>query len=355
MSKSLGNGVDLGEQLAAFGVDAVRMTMLFAGPPEDDIDWADMNVPALGKFLARAWRLAADVRSEIGVDVTTGDVALRRVTHRTVHDVTHLLDTFRFNVAIARVMELVNAIRKTIDVGPGPADPAVREAVEAVAVMLSLFAPYTAEDAWARLGHQPTVVHAGWPVVDPAVAGRGVRRLRRPDQRQGSRPPRRRARHRRGPRCASWRSLPRLCMKALDGRDDPHGRRPGTEARQRRGLGSAYVARAHEHASGGRRHRLHGLPACRIGGAARRAGRAAAGHRRWRRPGRGRGDRTERGCRRPASWAHGEHLATVAELVRRRLPPGVFGRRDVDRVGAVVRRDVGHCRRRAARRGRRRW
>jgi leucyl-tRNA synthetase len=166
MSKSLGNGVDLGEQLAAFGVDAVRMTMLFAGPPEEDIDWADMNVPALGKFLARAWRLAAEVRSEVGVDVTTGDLALRRVTHRTVHDVTHLLDTFRFNVAIARVMELVNAIRKTVDVGPGPADPAVREAVEAVAVMLSLFAPYTAEDAWARLGHQPTVFHAGWPVVD---------------------------------------------------------------------------------------------------------------------------------------------------------------------------------------------
>ena len=169
MSKSLGNGVDLGEQLAAFGVDAVRMTMLFAGPPEEDIDWADMNVPALGKFLARAWRLAAEVRSVVGVDVTTGDLALRRATHRTVHEVTHLLDTFRFNVAIARVMELVNAIRKTVDVGPGPADPAVREAVEAVAVMLSLFAPYTAEDAWARLGHQPTVFHAGWPVVDPTL------------------------------------------------------------------------------------------------------------------------------------------------------------------------------------------
>jgi leucyl-tRNA synthetase len=145
------------------------MTMLFAGPPEEDIDWADMNVPALGKFLARAWRLAGEVSSEPDVDVTTGDVALRRVTHHTVHEVTHLLDTFRFNVAIARIMELVNAIRKTVDVGPGHRDPAVREAVEAVAVMLSLFAPYTAEDAWARLGHQPTVFHAGWPVVDAAL------------------------------------------------------------------------------------------------------------------------------------------------------------------------------------------
>jgi len=169
MSKSLGNGVDLGEQLANFGVDAVRLTMIFAGPPEEDIDWADMNVPALGKFLARAWRLAGDVTSAVDVDVTTGDLALRRITHHTVHEITQLLDHFRFNVAVARIMELVNAIRKTVDVGPGGADPSVREAVEAVAVMLSLFAPYTAEDAWARLGHQPTVFHVGWPVVDPAL------------------------------------------------------------------------------------------------------------------------------------------------------------------------------------------
>ena len=251
-------------------------------------------------------------------------------------------------------MELVNAIRKTVDVGPGPADPAVREAVEAVAVMLSLFAPYTAEDAWARLGHQPTVFHAGWPVVDPAllveesvvcvvqINGKVRDRLDvAPDIDE-----------------TALRELALAApavVKALDGRDSSHGRRPGAEARQRRGLGSAYVARAQGHASSGRRHRLHGLPACRIGGAARRPGRAAAGHRRWRRAGRGRGDRTERGCRRPASWAHGEHLATVAELVRRRLPPGVFGRRDVDRFGAVVRRDVGHRRCRPAGRGRRRW
>src|SRR5450432_925936 len=169
MSKTLGNGVDLGEQIDAYGVDAVRLTMVFAGPPEEDIDWADMNVPAVGKFLARAWRLSGEVTSDVDVDVSTGDLALRRVTHRTVHEVTHLLDHFRFNVAVARTMELVNAIRKTVDVGSGPADPAVREAVEAVAIMLSLFAPYTAEDAWARLGHQPTVFHAGWPVVDPAL------------------------------------------------------------------------------------------------------------------------------------------------------------------------------------------
>jgi leucyl-tRNA synthetase len=66
-------------------------------------------------------------------------------------------------------MELVNATRKAVDAGPGGADPAVREAVEAVAILLSLFAPYTAEDMWERLGHEPTVALAGWPVADPAL------------------------------------------------------------------------------------------------------------------------------------------------------------------------------------------
>jgi leucyl-tRNA synthetase len=169
MSKSLGNGVDLGEQLQQFGVDAVRLTMIFAGPPEEDIDWADMNPAALGKFLARVWRLAGDVSSEPGVDPSSGEAALRRATHRTVREVTQLVESFRFNVAVARVLELVNAARKTIDSGPGGADPAVREAVEAVAVMLSLFAPYTAEECCARLGHQPSVAKAGWPAADPAL------------------------------------------------------------------------------------------------------------------------------------------------------------------------------------------
>jgi leucyl-tRNA synthetase len=63
----------------------------------------------------------------------------------------------------------VNVVRKAIDSGCGPADPAVREAVEAVAVLLSLVAPYTAEDMWAALGHEPCVARAGWPGVDPAL------------------------------------------------------------------------------------------------------------------------------------------------------------------------------------------
>jgi leucyl-tRNA synthetase len=166
MSKSLGNGVDLGEQIDTYGVDAVRLTMVFAGPIVADIDWADVSPSGSMKFLSRAWRLAGDVTSSVDVDTSTGDVELRKVTHRTVHDVTELIESYRYNVAVARIMELVNAARKAIDSGCGPDDAAVREAVEYTAVMLSLFAPYTAEEMWARLGHEPTVALAGWPKVE---------------------------------------------------------------------------------------------------------------------------------------------------------------------------------------------
>ncbi len=170
MSKSLGNGVDLGEQLASYGVDAIRLTMVFAGPPEDDIDWADVSPAGSLKFLQRAWRLANEVSSAVGVSPADGDAVLRKVTHRTVQQFTELLESYKFNVGIARLMELVNAIRKAVDSGVGGGDPAVREAVEKLSLMLSVVAPYTAEDMWERLGHEPTVSLAGWPTFDPALA-----------------------------------------------------------------------------------------------------------------------------------------------------------------------------------------
>lgn len=167
MSKSLGNGVDLGAQIDQYGVDAIRTTVIFAGPPEDDIDWADVSPGSTLKFLQRAHRIATEVTSEVGADPAEGDVALRRQTHRVIHEVTTAIDTQRFNVGVARLMELVNATRKAIDSGCGAADPAVREAAEALAVMLSLFAPYVTEEMWETLGHEPSVANASWPVADP--------------------------------------------------------------------------------------------------------------------------------------------------------------------------------------------
>ncbi len=107
--------------------------------------------------------------SEPGVAFGAGEEDLRRHTHRFLHEVPSLVENFKFNVVVARLMELVNQTRKAIDQGPGGADPAVREAAEAVAIGLSMFAPYTAEEMWERLGYPPSVAHATWPTADPAL------------------------------------------------------------------------------------------------------------------------------------------------------------------------------------------
>jgi leucyl-tRNA synthetase len=169
MSKSRGNLVRLSDELANHGVDAIRLAMVFAGPPEDDVDWSDVSPSGSVKFLNRAWRISGDVTSTAGIDFSKGDLALRKVTHKALHDVGFAVESFRFNVAVARVMELVNATRKAIDSGCGPADPAVREAAEAIAISLSLVAPFTAEEMWEILGHKPGVALAGWPEVDPKL------------------------------------------------------------------------------------------------------------------------------------------------------------------------------------------
>ena len=175
MSKSLGNGVDLAAQLDAYGVDAVRLAILFSGPPADDLDWADVRPEAMHRFQARALRLARDVGAAGASGASGGSTAsaeavdVRRSTHRAIAEITELMDARRLNVVVARLMELVSAGRRAIDAGPGAGEPAVRELAEAAAVTMSLFAPYTAEEMWAALGHQPSVAQACWPEVDPAL------------------------------------------------------------------------------------------------------------------------------------------------------------------------------------------
>ncbi|MGI5950655.1 MAG: leucine--tRNA ligase [Brooklawnia sp.] len=169
MSKSLGNGVDLGEQIDLYGVDAVRLTVVFAGPPEDDIDWADLSPASSLRFLQRAYRVSTEVTSPTDADFATGDRTLRQATHKTIRDITELIDLGRFNVAIARVMELVNATRKAIDTGCGPADPAVREAAMFTAQALSMVAPYVAEEMWEQLGQPPSIANSTWPTPEPEL------------------------------------------------------------------------------------------------------------------------------------------------------------------------------------------
>jgi leucyl-tRNA synthetase len=130
------------------------------------------------KFLGRVRRIVSDVAAMGGpsaVAAGDGDVALRRVIARTVDGVTRQVEAHHLNVAVARLMELVSATRRAIDSGPGPGDPAVREAAEALTVMISLFAPYTAEECWTELGRAApsgpaaSVGRASWPAADPAL------------------------------------------------------------------------------------------------------------------------------------------------------------------------------------------
>jgi leucyl-tRNA synthetase len=173
MSKSKGNLVNLQEELAKYGPDAVRVTMLFAGPPEDDIDWADVSPTGAVKWLARVWRVAGDVGSTaLGADPVTGDIALRGTVHKLIADATTQAEAKRFNVTIARLMELTSLLRKAIDanaMAEAAGAAAVREGADALTRMLSIFAPFTAEEAWSLLGHEPSVVAAEWPPYDEAL------------------------------------------------------------------------------------------------------------------------------------------------------------------------------------------
>lgn len=169
MSKSKGNLVLFQEELDAHGADALRVALAFAGPVEDDKDWDDVSTTGATKFLSRALRIAHDVESETDVIWAEGDRALRRVTHRLWADAPGLIEHTKFNVVVARLMELVNATRKAIDSGAGASDPAVREAAEAIAMVLDLFAPHTAEEMWQVLGYDPFVGLAVWRQPDPTL------------------------------------------------------------------------------------------------------------------------------------------------------------------------------------------
>jgi leucyl-tRNA synthetase len=179
MSKSLGNLVDLQDQIARYGPDAVRVTMIFAGPPEEDIDWAAVSPVGALKWLARLWRLSGDLepltrsesdaRAQSDASAASGDFDLRRGVHRLIAAATEAMDVRRFNVAVARLMELTNVLRRALDGTCGPADPAVREGLEALVRMVSCFAPFTAEECWQRLGHQPSVALRPWPLAEPEL------------------------------------------------------------------------------------------------------------------------------------------------------------------------------------------
>jgi len=178
MSKSKGNVVSPEDIVARYGADTARMFILFAAPPERDLEWSDQGVEGCFRFLNRVWRLVEPLQDVI--KNTTGRPAenlvgvnreMRRITHKTIKKVTEDISTrFNFNTAVSAIMELVNALYQFKELPETDRDQAVlRESVDALLLLLAPFAPHITEEIWEATGHQGSVHMQAWPSYDPAA------------------------------------------------------------------------------------------------------------------------------------------------------------------------------------------
>ncbi|MCX7919944.1 MAG: leucine--tRNA ligase [bacterium] len=179
MSKSKGNVVDPMEMLEKYGADATRIFILFAAPPEPDIAWSDEGIEGASRFVNRVWRIANQYL-ELIKDSPSGTIAsvqpaskqLRRITHVTIKKVTaDIEERFHFNTAISAIMELVNELYR-YDVGSVPkaeAASVVKEAISAMTILISPFAPHLAEELWHRLGNKTSVFAQPWITADESA------------------------------------------------------------------------------------------------------------------------------------------------------------------------------------------
>jgi leucyl-tRNA synthetase len=186
MSKSKGNVVDPDEMLSTYGADALRLYEMFVAPPEKEIEWTDTGLEGSHRFLGRVWRLVmafsdtvivASVPKLDDIELQDVDQALRRKTHDTIRRVSSdLYPRVHLNTAISSIMELVNELYSFMDGeqigidGRPAASAVIKEALEALVLMLSPFTPHLCEELWEVLAHTDGVVAAGWPTYDPEVA-----------------------------------------------------------------------------------------------------------------------------------------------------------------------------------------
>jgi len=186
MSKSKGNVVDPDEMMQKYGADALRLYAMFVAPPEKEVEWSDSGLEGSWRFLARTWRCVDQWREQIAgaepigtVDAGSLNAAerqLRRKTHDTIRRVTiDVEQRIHLNTAVSGLMELVNALYafgETVDVSaPRPQSRStLREAIEALIVMLSPFAPHTAEELWEMTGHEGGISQTAWPLFDEQIA-----------------------------------------------------------------------------------------------------------------------------------------------------------------------------------------
>ncbi|MDW7675146.1 MAG: leucine--tRNA ligase [Bacillota bacterium] len=174
MSKSKGNVVSPEEIISKYGADTARLFILFAAPPERDLEWSDQGVEGCYRFLNRVWRIVhhfvKDIRGNEGVvqldQLSPKDKELYRLTHHTIKRVTDDIATrFNFNTAISAIMELVNGIYHYKDkVEPEAYNLAVvKEAISATIILLAPFAPHVTEELWEGIGNSYSVHQVAWP------------------------------------------------------------------------------------------------------------------------------------------------------------------------------------------------
>ncbi len=173
MSKSKGNVVSPEEIIAKYGADTARLFILFASPPEKDLEWSEQGVEGSYRFLNRVWRLVYYYRqmfegeAEGAKELDDAARALRRMTHVTIKRVSDDVSSrFNFNTAISAIMELVNACYAYRE-HPEQNPAVVREAITSLAVLLAPFAPHIAEELWRSIGKERSVHLESWPDVDP--------------------------------------------------------------------------------------------------------------------------------------------------------------------------------------------
>jgi leucyl-tRNA synthetase len=178
MSKSKGNVVDPEELIASHGADATRLFCLFAAPPEKDMDWSDKGIEGSFRFLSRLWRLVMETRdriltSEIGSGRPPRSMEpLLRKLHQTIRKVTEDIDRrFRFNTAIAAMMELVNDLYRARESASSPEEfSVIREAIEKLLIMLSPFVPHITQELWEAMGNTESLYRIAWPLYNPEWA-----------------------------------------------------------------------------------------------------------------------------------------------------------------------------------------
>jgi leucyl-tRNA synthetase len=179
MSKSRGNVVGIDETADKSGVDAMRLFLLKATPPEDTMEWTDDGIAGRVRFLDRVWRAAEPLAARVR-DVPLARLpeirgeaqrAIVRAVHAALKSGSEETETrrFHYNTTLARLDELVNALTKFGQSEHAAADPALLYAAHALPVLLAPFAPHIAEELWQRYGYATSVHQATWLDYEPAA------------------------------------------------------------------------------------------------------------------------------------------------------------------------------------------